>query len=563
MSSYADGVPADIEVPTGSLVDIVEESAKRYPDNVALEFFGATTSYASLADQIARAAEGLRILGVQKGDPVAIVLPNAPQHIVAFYAVLRLGAIVIEHNPLYTPRELRHQFEDHGARVVIAWDKVIDTIQDFPSDVIPETIISIDITRGMPLRTRLALTLPIARARESRDALTTRVRGTLDWYKLVANEPIKPAIIRPEGADVALIQYTSGTTGQPKGATLTHENLGANAAQARAWVPQVKRGTAVVYAVLPMFHAYGLTLCLTFAMSMGARLVLFPKFDPDLVLPVIKKRPATFLPAVPPIYDRLTKAAAEKGISLAGIEISISGAMPLSKAVVEPWEKATGGTLVEGYGLSETSPVLMANPVSTGRRAGTVGLPMPSTEVRIVDPENPTQDVAAGEPGELIVRGPQVMSGYWKKPEETAQVFVEADDDGKPWFRTGDIVSMDADGFISIVDRIKELIITGGFNVSPTEVEDCLREVDGIADVAVVGLPSERSGEDVVAAVVLTPGASLDEAALTKHARAALTPYKVPRRFVVVEELPKSLIGKTLRKNVRDDLLGLDAPVDD
>ncbi len=562
VASYAEGVPADIEIPTGSLFDLVEESAKNYPDNVALEFFGATTTYASLGDQIARAAEGLRILGVQKGDPVAIVLPNAPQHIVAFYAVLRLGAIVVEHNPLYTPRELRHQFEDHGAKVVIAWDKVVETIQDFPSDVSPETIISIDITRGMPLRTRFALTLPVARARESREQLTTKVRGTLDWYKLVANEPIKPAIIRPEAADVALIQYTSGTTGHPKGATLTHENLGANAAQARAWVPQVKRGTAVVYAVLPMFHAYGLTLCLTFAMSMGARLVLFPKFDPDLVLPVIKKRPATFLPAVPPIYDRLTKAAAEKGVSLKGIEISISGAMPLSKSVVEPWEKATGGLLVEGYGLSETSPVLMANPVSAGRKAGTVGLPMPSTEVRVVDPENPTKDVAAGEPGELIVRGPQVMSGYWKQPEETAAVFVEADDDGKPWFRTGDIVSIDPDGFISIVDRIKELIITGGFNVSPSEVEDCLREVDGIADVAVVGLPSERSGEDVVAAIVLEPGASLDEEKLRKHARDALTPYKVPRTFVVVDELPKSLIGKVLRKKVRDELLSKDESAD-
>lgn len=562
VSSYAEGVPAEIEIPAGSLFDIVEESAGSYPDNVALEFFGATTTYSSLADQIARAAEGLRILGVQKGDPVAIVLPNAPQHIVAFYAVLRLGAIVIEHNPLYTPRELRHQFEDHGAKVVIAWDKVVDTIQDFPSDVIPQTIISIDITRGMPLRTRLALTLPIARARESREQLTTKVRGTLDWYKLIANDPIKPAIIRPAAADVALIQYTSGTTGQPKGATLTHENLGANAAQARAWVPQVKRGTAVVYAVLPMFHAYGLTLCLTFAMSMGARLVLFPKFDPDLVLPVIKKRPATFLPAVPPIYDRLTKAAAEKGVSLAGIEISISGAMPLSRSVVEPWEAATGGYLVEGYGLSETSPVLMANPVSTGRKAGTVGLPMPSTEVRVVDPENPTKDVATGEPGELIVRGPQVMSGYWKKPKETAEVFVEADDGGKPWFRTGDIVSIDDEGFVSIVDRIKELIITGGFNVSPSEVEDCLREVDGIADVAVVGLPSEHSGEDVVAAVVLKEGASLDEDALKKHAREALTPYKVPRRFVVVDELPKSLIGKVLRKRVRDDLMGVEQPSD-
>ena len=555
LASYAEGVPDEIEIPTGSLFDLVEESVKTYPDNVALEFFTATTTYASLGEQIDRAAEGLRLLGVEKGDPVALVLPNAPQHIVAFYAVLRLGGIVIEHNPLYTPRELRHQFEDHGAKFVIAWDKVVATIQDFPADLGVETVISVDITRAMPFFTRFALRLPIAKARESRAALTTSVSGAIPWKQLIASDPITAAIPRPDAGDVALIQYTSGTTGSPKGATLTHVNLTSNAAQSRAWVPQVQRGTSVVYAVLPMFHAYGLTLCLTFAMSMGARLVLFPKFDPDLVLPVIKKRPATFLPAVPPIYERLTKAAAEKGVSLDGIEIAISGAMPLSKAVVEPWEKQTGGYLVEGYGLSETSPVLMANPVAPHRRAGTVGLPLPSTEVRVVDPENPTTDVTPGDAGELIVRGPQVFSGYWKKPDETAAVFVASGDDGLDWYRTGDIVSIDADGFVTVVDRIKELIITGGFNVSPSEVEDALRDFPGVADAAVVGLPSEHSGEDVVAAIVLEPGASLDEEGMKAHARDALTPYKVPRRFYVVDELPKSLIGKVLRKKVRESLV--------
>jgi len=531
---------------------------QQYPKHVALEFFGRETTYAELGEQIDRAAEGLRLLGVQKGDPVAIVLPNCPQHIVAFYAVLRLGAIVVEHNPLYTPRELRHQFEDHGAKVAIAWDKTVETIQAFPTDVAVETIISIDVTRAMPLVTRALLRLPIAKARESRAALTTKVRGTVTWSKLLEAEPIKPAIFKPAADDVALIQYTSGTTGFPKGATLTHLNLNTNAAQARAWVPTVKRGTAVVYAVLPMFHAYGLTLCLTFAMSMGSRLVLFPRFDPDLVLPVIKKHPATFLPAVPPIYERLTAAADERGVSLKGIEIAISGAMPLSASVVEPWEARTGGYLVEGYGLSETSPVLMANPVGPTRRAGTVGLPLPNTECRVVDPDQPTVDVKPGERGELIVRGPQVFSGYWKKPEETAAVFVPADDDGADWFRTGDIVTIDADGFVTIVDRIKELIITGGFNVAPSEVEEALRRHPSIADVAVVGLPSEHSGEDVVATVVLAPGASLDEDGIREFARDNLTPYKVPKRVIAVDELPKSLIGKVLRRNVRDNIMNAD-----
>jgi long-chain acyl-CoA synthetase len=557
IGSYAEGVPEVIDLPTGSLYDLVESSVAEFGDNVALEFFGRETTYRDMGDQILRAAEGLRLLGVQKGDTVALVLPNCPQHIVAFYAALRLGAIVIEHNPLYTPRELRHQFEDHGAKVAIVWNNVVETVQAFPADVKVEHLISIDVTRAMPFGTRALLRLPIAKARESRAALTTAVRDTITWEKLLESAPIDEHIFRPGVSDVALIQYTSGTTGAPKGATLTHLNLGVNAAQARAWVPTIKRGTSVVYAVLPMFHAYGLTLCLTFAMSMGARLVLFPKFDPDLVLPVIKKHPATFLPAVPPIYERLTAAAKEKGVSLKGIEIAISGAMPLSASVVEPWEAESGGYLVEGYGLSETSPVLMANPVGPTRVAGTVGLPLPNTEVRVVDPENPTVDRPAGDEGELIVRGPQVFSGYWNKVAETAEVFIPSSDDGADWFRTGDIVTLDDKGFVRIVDRIKELIITGGFNVAPSEVEDTLKGHPDVADVAVVGLPSEHSGEDVVAAVVLKPGKSLDEKSIRDFARANLTAYKVPRHVYAVEELPKSLIGKVLRRQVRTSLVEL------
>jgi long-chain acyl-CoA synthetase len=548
LDSYAPGVPHEIAEQTGSLADLIVESVSTYPDNVALEFFGATTTYARLGDQIERAAEGLRRLGVRAGDPVALVMPNSPQHVVAFYAILRLGAIVIEHNPLYTPREMRHQFEDHGAKVAIAWDKVVETLQDFPADLALDSIVSVNITTGMGRLTRLALRLPVKRARESRAALTTRVKGTVPWAALVRNEPIAASFPRPRVEDVALIQYTSGTTGHPKGATLTHHNLAANAAQARAWVPTVERGTSVVYAVLPLFHAYGLTLCLTFAMSMGARLVLFPRFDPDLVLAVVKKRPATFLPAVPPIYERLQAAAKEKGVSLAGIQIAISGAMPLAASVVEPWEAETGGYLVEGYGLSETSPVLMANPVAPTRVAGTVGLPLPSTLVRVVDPDNPTAEVPKGERGELVVKGPQVFSGYWQKPEETAAVFADG------WFRTGDIVTIDEGGFVRIVDRIKELIITGGFNVSPSEVEEVLVRFPGVREAAVVGLPDEHSGEQVVAAIVPSAG-PIDTAALAAFARETLTPYKVPRRYVLVEELPKSLIGKVLRRKVRDSLL--------
>lgn len=551
IASYAEGVPADLEPVTGSLLDIVAASARDYPHAPALEFFGRETTYRELQDAVDRTAAGLAALGVGAGDPVAIVLPNCPQHIIAFYAVLRLGAVVVDHNPLYTPRELRKQFEDHGAKTAIVWSKVARTVQDFPADLVVENLISVDITRAMPLRLRFALNLPIARARASRVALTERVTGAIAWESVISAAPLPASRPGPTCDDLAIIQYTSGTTGTPKGAALTHRNLLSNARQSQAWVPSIQRGDGcVVYAVLPMFHAYGLTLCLTFAMSMGARLVLFPRFEPDLVLAVTKKHPATFLPLVPPIAERLLTAAQDAGVSLTGTEVAISGAMALSQDLVIPFEKATGGFLVEGYGLSECSPVLMANPVAAHRVAGTVGLPLPGTECRVVDPDEPTRDVPPGERGELLVRGPQVFQGYYGRPEESEKVFVDG------WFRTGDIVTIDEGGFVRIVDRIKELIITGGFNVAPTEVENALRQHPHVVDAAVVGLPSSHSGEEVVAAVVLD-GSDMDVEAIRDYVRGILTPYKVPRRVFVVDELPKSLIGKVLRRQVRESLLAL------
>lgn len=559
IASYAAGVPDDLEPVSGTLLDIVEASARDYPDAPALQFFGRTTSYRELVEAVDRVAAGLRERGVGKGDTVAIVLPNCPQHIIAFYAILRLGAIAVEHNPLYTPRELRKQFEDHGATTAIVWSKVVKTVQEFPADLAVSTLISVDITTAMPVSLRLALHLPVANARQSRAALTVRTTGATPWEQLTRSAPLPASFPKPATDDVAIIQYTSGTTGTPKGAVLTHRNLLSNARQAQAWVPQITRGNGcVVYAVLPMFHAYGLTLCLTFAMSMGARLVLFPRFEPAMVLAVTKKHPATFLPLVPPIADRLLTAARAEGISLAGTEVAISGAMALPHDLVVPFEEATGGYLVEGYGLSECSPVLMANPVAANRKAGTVGLPLPGTECRVVDPDEPTRDVPAGERGELLVRGPQVFQGYYGKPEATEAVFVDG------WFRTGDIVQIDEDGFVRIVDRIKELIITGGFNVAPTEVENALRQHPQVVDAAVVGLPSAHSGEEVVAAVVLDPAATdADTEAIRTFVRGILTPYKVPRRLFVVDELPTSLIGKVLRRQVRESLLALTQPAED
>lgn len=552
LDAYAPGVPHEITPPTGSLVDMIDEAVSRFRSKPALEFFGKSMTYGDLGSGIARAAEGLRRLGVEKGDRVALVLPNCPEHVVAFYAALRLGAIVVEHNPLYTARELRHQFEDHGARVVIAWDKVTDTIADFPADLPIDAIVSVDITKSMPIGTRLALRLPVKKARSSRSALTSGAltRGTTPWSKLVSHGALRKKHPRPDVHDLALLQYTSGTTGSPKGAMLSHFNLRSNAEQGRAWVPGLREGAEVFYGVLPLFHAYGMTLCLTFAMSLGARLVLFPKFDVSLVLAAFAKHPATFLPAVPPIYDALAREAKRRKLDLSGIRFSISGAMSLPVAIVERWEEATGGLLVEGYGMTETSPVAVGNPMGPTRRPGTVGVPFPSTEIMVVDPENPSVERQPGEAGELLLRGPQVFSGYWNRPADTAAALLPDN-----WLRTGDIVEVSPDGFITVVDRVKELIVTGGFNVSPSEVEVAMMGHPDVREVAVVGLPIAAGGEQVAAAVVLRPGAVFDEHGLREFCRNGLTPYKVPRRIIVVDDLPRSLIGKVLRRQVRDAML--------
>ena len=551
-TSYAEGVPLEIEDPSQTLPEMLAASVATYGKKVALEFFGASTTYAELGDQVARAAEGLRRLGVRGGDRVALVLPNCPQHVVAFYAALRLGAIVIEHNPLYTARELRHQFEDHGARFAVVWDKLADTVADFPSDLALEHIVSVDITEAFPLGKRLALRLPVAKARQARAQLTAAPTSKRPsrWKSLSTHGRLSKKHSGPRLDDIALLQYTSGTTGTPKGAILTHANLRANAMQGRAWVPGLHDGEETFYGVLPLFHAYGLTLCLTFAMSIGAKLVLFPKYDLDLVVTAAKKSPPTFLPAVPPIYDQLARAAARGTIDLTTVRFAISGAMSLPVATVDRWEQATGGLLVEGYGMTESSPVALGNPIGPSRRPGTVGVPFPSTDIRVVDPENPSVDRALGEAGELLLRGPQVFQGYWQRPADTADTLLPGG-----WLRTGDIATVSSDGFVTIVDRLKEIIITGGFNVAPSEVEDVLVSHPDIDAAAVVALPKPRGGEDVAAAIVVGNGVEIEPEAVRDFCKTRLAAYKVPRRIVVVDELPRSLIGKVLRREVRERLM--------
>jgi len=550
VKNYQPGVPAQIDLPMESLVAMLERSVAEAGSHPAMEFFGRRTTYTELGDQIDRAAEGLRHLGVRANDRVALILPNCPQHVVAFYAVLRLGAIVVEHNPLYTSRELRHQFEDHQARIVIAWEKAVAAVRAFPADIEIDHVVSVNLLKAFPTVKRLALHLPVRSLRESREALTGPAPGTIPWEKLLTHGRIDPDHPRPSVDDLAAIQYTSGTTGYPKGAMLSHFNLFSNALQGEAWMHGAEYRKEIFYAILPMFHAFGMTLYLTYGIRKQALLVLFPKFDPGMILDAMKKSPATVYCAVPPIYERTAMAAKERGISLRSCKYCISGAMNLPNQVVELWESMSGGLLVEGYGMTESSPVALGNPFHPTRRTGTIGVPFPSTLMKVVDQHEPTREVPQGQPGELLLKGPQVFQGYWNNPDETAKTLLP-----EGWLRTGDIVTVDEDGFTTIVDRAKELIITGGFNVSPSEVEAVLRLHPAVSDAAVVGKPLDRGGEMVVAAVELEPSAELDEAALRAHCREHLAAYKVPRRIVQIEDTPRSMLGKILRRQVREQIL--------
>ncbi|TFI32840.1 long-chain fatty acid--CoA ligase [Rothia dentocariosa] len=547
LKNYSPGVAVDVHLPETSLSHLIDDAVREVPHKVALEFFGATTTYAELGSQIDRAAEGLRLAGVQAGDRVALILPNCPQHIIAFYAILRLGAIVVEHNPLYTGAELRHMFEDHGAKAAIVWDKISGRITGLPTDIRPVHIYAVNLIKAMPALTRAALKLPVKKARESREKLEGTAPGTTSWAQLLKSPPIDPDFKRPTAHDVALLQYTSGTTGLPKGVMLTHRNLESNGRMGEAWIQP--GDDECIYSVLPLFHAYGMTLGVTIAALCRARLVLFPTVDMGLITKAMKKTRPTILPAVPPVYRRLMDVAKEQGISLQGVRYAVSGAMNLPPELVAEWEEASGGYMVEGYGLTECAPLVSCNPLNDTRRAGSIGIPFPSTDIRVVDPET-LQDVPLGEEGELWVHGPQRFAGYWKREEDTQKTITA---DG--WLRTGDIVRLDEDYFIQIVDRIKEVIITGGFNVSPTEVETALKQHDSVADAAVVGIPQASGGELVVAAVIPAEGHAVDEHALREHCYARVTRYKVPRKIVAVDDLPRSMLGKILRRKVREQLI--------
>jgi long-chain acyl-CoA synthetase len=541
LDNYPPGVPEHVQLPKASLAGLLEDAARDFPHAPALHFEGRTTSYAQLASQARRFSGVLAGMGVGRGTRVGLVLPNCPQAVVALFGALRLGATVVHNNPLYTERELAHQLADAGVEVLVCLDLAYERVKALRSGTAIREVIVTSVLDELPAVKRVLA--PYTRKGKAASAAIGKDEPVRRWRELLASAPAAPDPAEVDAdRDLALLQYTGGTTGVSKGVMLTHANLRANVEQVRAWFPDADPGREVMMAVLPFFHVYGLTVCLLLGLRLGAALVLVPRFDLDGVLAAIDKHRPTLFPGVPTMYVAINNAVEKGGHDLSTIKACLSGAAALPQEVAERFERFSGGRLVEGYGLSESSPVAIANPIYGKRKAGTIGMPIPDTLARVADPSDPERTMPVGEPGELALAGPQVMLGYWNQPDETAGVLRDG------WLLTGDMAVMDEEGYFSIVDRKKDLIIAGGYNVYPREVEEILYEHPKVLEVAVVGVPDSYRGEVVKAFVVLRSGEQATTEEIREFAKARLTGYKVPRTVEFRDELPKTMIGKVLRR---------------
>ncbi len=555
---YSPGVPKSIQPPEHPLTWLLDEAARNHATATATQYYGATLTYGQLSTLASRFARALLALGVQRGDRVALSLPNIPQYPIAFYGILRAGGIVVPCNPLYTAPELEHQLNDSGARVIVTLGMFYATLASVRDRTPIEHVIIGSAAEYLPPTLSLLYRLrermqQRGKPNPAADALRSdsTVRRFRDVVRDNAAQSDSSAPQLPEPAaphDVAVLQYTGGTTGVAKGAMLTHRNLLVNAMQAWSWNEQPPDSHHVCLCVAPFFHSYGLTVGMNLTMLNASTMVLLPRFDVKDTLRAIKRYKPDLFPGIPTIYLALSREAERTHADLSSIKICISGSAPLPLEVQRRFEQDSGAKVVEGYGLTETSPVSHCNPVFGERRLGTIGLPLPGTDSAIVDPD--TWDfLPPGQQGEIVIRGPQVMAGYWNRPDETAKVLHDG------WLRTGDIGIMDTDGYFSIVDRIKDIIIAGGLKIFPREVDEAMFENPKVLEAAAVGVPDEYRGETVRAYVVVKPGETLTEDELQSFLKERLAPYKVPKQYEFRGSLPKSLVGKVLRRTLRDEYL--------
>ncbi|MDR5708864.1 MAG: long-chain fatty acid--CoA ligase [Armatimonadota bacterium] len=539
---YDPGVPATLAYPDLPLGELLREAARKYGDRTAVVFFGRRISFRVLDALTDRFAVGLQRLGVRKGTPVSLHLPNCPQFVIAYYGILKAGGVVVPHNPLYTEREIAHQLRDSGAEVAITLSLMYPRVAAASRDTRVREIVYTGIHEYMPPLLRLLY--PLKARREGQWVEVRRTAGVRPFGELLRDGVPQP--VRVASEDPAVYLYTGGTTGTPKAAVLTHRNLVCNCLQTAAWNSDFRPGEERALAVIPFFHSYGMTAVMNYAIWGGVTMILLPRWEPRMVLEAIRRYQPTMFHGVPTMYMALLGNPELLRYDLHSIRVCISGAMALPQEVQRRWEETTGGKLVEGYGLTEASPVTHCNPILGHRRPGSIGVPLPDTDARVVDPET-GEEVPPGEVGELVVRGPQVMQGYLNQPEETAAALREG------WLFTGDMVWQDPDGFFYIVDRKKEMINVGGLKVYPREVEEVLYRHPAVQEAAAIPAPDLERGEVVKAFVVLRPGMQASAEELIAHCRRELAPYKVPRMVEFRDQLPKSLIGKVLRRVLAEE----------
>ncbi|MBN4054087.1 long-chain fatty acid--CoA ligase [Nitrospira defluvii] len=540
LNYYESKVPSALPYPETPLFQFIVDSAKQHPDKCALSFYGKETSYRTLDEQTNRFAHALSQLGVNKGDRVAVMLPNIPQCVIAYYGTLKLGAIVVMTNPLYVEREIQVQMADSGVETIVALDFFYGRIAKILSKTTLKHIILTSIRDALPWL--LSLLYPIKAKKEGQWVKIEKKPPIYDMTSLLRKASPAPLNTPLSGNDLALLQYTGGTTGTPKGVMLTHRNLVVNTLQCRYWMPTLRTGEEIFLAVIPFFHVYGMSTCMNLALYLGATLVLLPRFATKDVLKTIQdKRPTLFM-GVQAMYVAINNFPNVNDFDLSSIEVCISGAGPLHQEVQRQFEAITGGSLVEGYGLSEASPVTHANPIDGKRKPGSIGLPVSDTDAKIVDIETGTKHLKIGEIGELAVKGPQVMQGYWKNQDETDAVIREG------WLYTGDMAQMDEEGYFFIVDRKKDMIKTKGENVYPREVEEILFKHPKISEAVVVGLPDSFAGEVIKAYIVLKEGESATKAEIINFCKDDLADFKLPKKIEFRSELPKTIVGKVLRR---------------
>jgi long-chain acyl-CoA synthetase len=524
--------------PGRPLHDILSASALELPKRAATSFFGAELTFLDLKRRADALAAALAELGIGKGDRVGIMLPNCPQYIIAAFAILRLGAVVVNINPSYTAREVLIVAGDSGARIVITLDVLAPLVGAIRGQTAVERVIVTALAEYTPQAA------PPPRVDDA-VALTDLLQA--QRQKLLPRVDIAPD-------DLAVLQYTGGTTGTPKGAMLTHANIFANVIQTENWTnpAYVLNRSERYLVVIPYFHIYAFSVCMMMGIRVGALQVIHPKYDPEQVLAAIRDFRPTYFPAVPTVFVSLLNHPRVAEFGLDQVRNFNSGGAPCPTEVIEDFERRIGRPLNEGYGLSETSPVTHSTPQLAVRKLGTIGVAFPDTDMKIVDVETGTRELPVGEAGELCICGPQVMKGYWNRPEETASV-LRTGADGRIWFHTGDIARMDGDGFTSIVQRKKDLILVDGFNVYPSEVESVLYTHPAVRLAAVIGIPDKYHGEIVKACIALKPGATATADEIIAHCRVSLTEYKVPRRVEIRESLPMSAVGKILYRVLRDE----------